>query len=176
MFTRSGVSFGVVGLGVTILAGCQLQVGPSSPRPNVMVATDKQPTRLKLTNNIRDTFRTPHTASVRSVSVTGWRGTLHRGFVNAFRDRRAGGRTLEVRMAELSYAPAAVGSHGTAAVVTHIRFQARLLDASGSVLGGLAGTVRASRAATHINDLTNNTRLAVEALYEHLTAKLLSKY
>jgi hypothetical protein len=114
------------------LTGCwHLAVGPAAPRPNVMLAQDKTPAALLLDPGIPDAFVIPGTGSVNSVPVRGWRGTLEAGFRSAFPPGSPTGRTLELIEAELTFAPAAVGFGGTAAVRATIRFKARVLDARG---------------------------------------------
>jgi len=153
-----------------------LSVGPSSPRPNILLTADKTPARLVMGPAVKNEFTIPDTASVNEVPVRGWRVTLEYGFRNAF-PQATSGRTLELIEAELSFGPAAVGRGGTAAVVGAIRFKARVLDASGAEVGALAGTATAREANTSASEegMTRNAQLAVEALYEKVAAELLIK-
>jgi hypothetical protein len=160
------------------LAGCwHLAVGPAAPRPNVMLAQDKTPAALVLDPGIADTFVIPGTGSVNSVPVRGWRGTLEAGFRSAFPPGSPTGRKLELIEAELTFAPAAVGFGGTAAVRANIRFKARVLDASGKEIGVLAGNAAAREANVSASEagMTDNASKAVEALYEVLATELLAK-
>jgi hypothetical protein len=161
----------------TLVAGCwHLAVGPSSPRPNVVLAEGKTPGEILLTPGVSDDFVIPGNASVNQIPVHGWRQTLEAGFHNAF-PSGAGKRKLELLSAELTFAPAAVGRGGTAAVVATIRFKARTLDGSGKELGVVAGTVQAREPNVSPTEagMTDNASKAVEALYEMLTAELLAK-
>jgi hypothetical protein len=161
----------------TFIAGCaNLTVGPSSPRPNVVVAPDKTPAALVLASAIAGDFVIPATASVNAVPVHGWRQTLEAGFHTAF-PSSSNGRKLELLQAELTFSPAAVSEVGTAAVFATIRFKARVLDSSDKELGVLAGTVKAREANVSPSEagMTENASKAVEALYEMLTAELLAK-
>jgi hypothetical protein len=160
------------------LTGCwHLEVGPASPRPNVMLAADRVPAALVLSRGVIDDDVIPATGSVNEVPVHGWRGTLATGFHNAFAAPGSLGRKLELLEAELSFAPAAAGYGGTAAVVAQIRFKARLLDAQGKELGALANTVKAREPNTSATEqgMTINAAKAVEALYEMLASDLLAK-
>jgi hypothetical protein len=159
------------------LAGCwHLAVGPAAPRPNVMLAQDKTPAALVLDPGIPDVFVIPGTGSVNKVPVRGWRGTLEAGYRSAF-PAGSTGRTLELIEAELTFAPAAVGFGGTAAVRATIRFKARVQDASGKEIGVLAGNVAAREANVSASEagMTDNASKAVEALYEALATELLAK-
>jgi hypothetical protein len=165
-----------------VLTGCLMGMGsnlgvePASPRPNVLVAADKTPSALILAPGITDDFVIPPTGSVHQVPVHGWRQTLDAGFHSAF-PAGGSGRKLELMEAELAFSPAAVGMGGTRAVVATIRFKARLLDASGSELGVVAGTAAAKEAdvSPTVPAMTDNAAKAVESLYEGLTAELLAK-
>jgi hypothetical protein len=155
------------------LAGCVLNVGPSSPRPNVMIRASDAPTELTLAPNIQESYVIPRSASINQVNVTGWRTTLEAGFHNAFPSGDAqSGKRLEILEADLSFSPRAVGEGGTAAVSANIRFKARLVGPSGEELGALAGTAQAREAITNVNGTTDNASKAVEAMYELLVAKL----
>jgi hypothetical protein len=166
-------------LSVGFLAGCELAVGPASPHPNVVVAADKAPGSLTVAPDILDTFVIPATGAVAPTRVSGWRGTLERGFHAAF--PTGGRRTLEIVGAELSFAPAAVSSDGsavrTAAVRAQIRFKARVISSSGKELGAIAGMVEAREANTAAGEagMTDNASKAVEAMYEYLATDLLTK-
>jgi hypothetical protein len=161
---------------LTLVACWHLAVGPSSPRPNVVIAQGKAPSALVLAPAIADDFVIAKTGSVNEVPVRGWRHTLESGFKSAF-PTPGDGRKLELMEAELSFAPAAVGMGGTAAVWAQIRFKARAVDASGNELGVLAGTVKAKEANVSATEagMTENASKAVESLFEVLTAELLSK-
>ena len=160
-----------------LLVGCgHLAVGPASPHPNVILAAAKTPGTLVLGPAVSDNFTVAGTASVNEVPVSGWRSTINTGFRNAFPSAVENGRKLELMQADLSFAPAAVGRGGTAAVVATIRFKARVVDATGE-RGVLAGTVHAREANTSASEegMTDNAAKAIEALYEMLTAELLQK-
>jgi hypothetical protein len=159
---------------VSLCACSNLAVGPSSPRPNILLTADKTPARLVMGPAIKNDLTIADTASVNEVPVRGWRVTLEYGFRNAF-PRAESGRTLELIEAELSFGPAAVGPGGTAAVVAHVRFKARVTDAAGAEVAALAGTATAREANTSASEegMTRNAQLAVEALYEKLAAELL---
>jgi hypothetical protein len=159
------------------VSGCaNLAVGPSSPHPNVILAAAKTPGTLVLGPQVSDNFTVAGTASVNEVPVSGWRKTIDAGFHNAFPSAAANGRKLELMQADLSFAPAAIGPGGTAAVVATIRFKARVIDATGE-RGVLAGTVHAREANTSASEagMTDNASKAIEALYEVLVAELLQK-
>jgi hypothetical protein len=120
---------------LVFVAACgNLRVDPASPRPNVDLAAAISPASLTLDASIRDSFVIPRTPSVNEVPVSGWRGTLTRGFDAGFKGG-ASGRVLVLREAELSFGPAAIGMGGTAAVRAHIRFKSSLVDPSGAELG-----------------------------------------
>jgi hypothetical protein len=142
-----------------------------------MLTQDKAPSVLVIMPPVPNDYVIPSNASVNEVPVHGWRTTLEYGFRNAFPAVTGSGRKLELYEAELSFAPAAVGMGGTAAVVAQIRFKARSLDPSGKELGVLAGTVRAREANTSASEqgMTSNASKAVEALYETLAAELFAK-
>jgi hypothetical protein len=166
-------------ISVLLIPGCwfsNLAVSPASPRPNVMLAEAKTPASLVLAPDIANDFVIPQNASMNAVPVHGWRQTLEAGFHNAFPSGSAG-RKLELFSAELTFAPAAVGRGGTAAVVATIRFKARVLDPSGKELAVLAATAVAREANVSPSEagMTDNASKAVEALYEVLTAELLAK-
>ncbi len=159
-----------------LVAACgHLAVEPSSPHPNVMLPANKVPGTLVLAPEITENFTIAGNASVNEVPVRGWRSTLTAGFRNAFPSGAEGGPKLELIEANLSFAPAAVGSGGTAAVVATIRFKARVIDRTGE--RALAGTVRAREANTSASEagMTDNASKAVEALYEALAGGLLQK-
>lgn len=159
-----------------LIPGCaNLAVGPSSPRPNVMVGPEAVPAELVLDPAIPDNFVIPATASVNQVPVRSWRHTLDTGYHSAFPSPGSSGRRLQLLEAALSFAPAAVSMHGTAAVVASIRFKARLVDPSGAEVAKLAGTVEAREANVTPSEqgMTDNAMKAVEALYEKLAAELL---
>jgi hypothetical protein len=161
------------------LSACwNLAVGPASPRPNVMLAQDKTPSVLALMPTIRNDYVIPGTGSVDAVPVRGWQSTLAAGFRNAFPTLTNSGRKLELYEAELSFAPAAVGMGGTAAVVAQIRYKARATDSAGKELGVLAGTVKAREANVSATEagMTDNASKAVEALYETLATELFAKF
>jgi hypothetical protein len=154
-----------------------LAVGPASPRPNIAVAPDKAPSALVLAPEIATDFEIKATGSVNAVPVRDWRHTLEAGYKNAFTTPSTG-RTLELVSAELAFSPAAVSSHGaTMGVVATIRFKARLVDASGKMLGELAGTAAAPEADVSPNEegMTDNASKAVESLFEMITRDLLAK-
>jgi hypothetical protein len=159
-----------------LVPGCaKLAVGPSSPRPNVMVAPEAVPAELVLDPAIPDNFLIPSTASVNQVPVRSWRQTLDTGYHSAFPSPGTSGRRLQLIEAGLSFAPAAVSMRGTAAVIASIRFKARLVDSSGAEVAKLAGTVEAREANVSPSEqgMTDNAMKAVEALYEKLAAELL---
>ncbi|HEX7604662.1 MAG TPA: hypothetical protein VF316_23750 [Polyangiaceae bacterium] len=160
-----------------LVAGCvPLTVGPSSPRPNVMVAADKTASKQVLGPLVQSEFVVPGNGSVDEVTVTGWRQTLDTGFRNAWPTSRPNGRTLEILDTELSFAPAAVTVRGGAvAVRAQIRYKARLLDGTGQEIGVAAGTVEAREATGSVNGMTDNAAKAVESLYEKLSTDLLAK-
>lgn len=158
------------------IPGCaNLTVGPSAPRPNVMVAAEDVPAGLVMDAAILDNFVIPGTASVNQVPVHSWRQTLETGYRSAFPSAGSSGRRLELLEAAPSFAPAAVSMNGTAAVIASIRFKARLLDSSGAELAKLAGTVTAREANVSPSErgMTDNAMKAVEALYEKLATELL---
>lgn len=162
-------------LGVLILvAACgNLRVDPASPRPNVDLAPAVSPVSLTLDASIRDSFVIPHTPSVNEVPVSGWRGTLTRGFDAAFKGG-ASDHVLVLREAELSFGPAAIGMGGTAAVRAHIRFKSSLVDPSGNEVGRISGDVDARDAATSPNPeaMTMNAAQATEAMYEQIADRI----
>ncbi len=129
-----------------LVPGCaNLAVGPSSPRPNVMVGPEVVPADLVLDPAIPDNFVIPATASVNQVPVRSWRQTLNTGYHSAFPLPGSSGRQMQLLAAELSFAPAAVSMHGTAAVVASIRFKARLVDSSGAEVGKAGRDGRGTR-------------------------------
>jgi uncharacterized lipoprotein YbaY len=154
-----------------LLSGCSLNVGPSSPHPNVMVRANDAPAALVLDPSIQESFVIPRTGSINPVNVTGWRTTLENAFHNAFPEGN-GGRKLEILQAELGFSPRAVSQAGTAAVSANIRFKARLVSATGDELGVLAATAQAREAVTNVNDTTANAAKAVEAMYEMLASEM----
>jgi hypothetical protein len=160
------------------VSGClwDLTVNPTSPRPNVVIAADKSPAVLVLAPTIASDFVIPGNGSVNDVTVHGWRQTLEAGFHAAF-PTGPSGRKLELMEAQLAFGPAAAGWGGTAAVVASIRYKARVLDAQGNELSVFAGTAtaRAANTAANAQGMTANAGMAVEALYEGLTAELLAK-
>jgi hypothetical protein len=161
-----------------LVAGCaNLTVGPSSPRPNVLIAAEAAPAELVLDAAISDNFVIPATASVNQVPVRSWRQTLGAGYHSAFPSAGSSGRRLELLEAELSFSPAAVSRDGTAAVIASIRFKSRLLDSSGAEVAKLAGTVEAREVNVRPSEegMTDNAKKAVEALYEKLAVELLQK-
>jgi hypothetical protein len=161
-----------------LVPGCaNLAVGPSSPRPNVMVGPEAVPADLVLDPAIPDKFVIPGTASVNQVPVRSWRQTLNTGYHSAFPSPGSAGRRLQLLEAGLSFAPAAVSTYGTAAVIASIRFKARLVDSSGAEVARLAGTVEAREANVSPSErgMTDNAMKAVEALYEKLATELLQK-
>jgi hypothetical protein len=159
-----------------LVPGCaNLTVGPSAPRPNVMVAAEDVPAGLVLDPAIPDNFVIPGTASVNQVPVHRWRQTLEIGYRSAFPSAGSSGRRLELLEVGLSFAPAAVSKYGTAAVIANIRFKARLVDSSGAEVAKLAGMVEAREANVSPSEqgMTDNAMKAVEALYEKLATELL---
>lgn len=161
-----------------LFPGCgSLAVGPSAPRPNVMVAAEDAPAGFVLNAAIPDSFVIPATASVNQVPVRNWRQTLNTGYHSAFPSAGSSGHRLELLEAGLEFAPVAVSRNGTAAVIASIRFKARLLDSSGAEVATLAGTVTAREANVSPSELgmTDNAKKAVEALYEKLAAELLHR-
>ena len=57
------------------LAGCVLNVGPSSPRPNVMIRASDAPTELTLAPNIQESYVIPRSASIVFRSLAPSNGT-----------------------------------------------------------------------------------------------------
>src|SRR5581483_10936065 len=89
------------------LAGCwHLEVGPASPRPNVMLTPDRVPAALVLAAAVSNDDVIPATGSVNEVPVHGWRQTLETGFHNAYGTPGVLGRKLEILEAELTFSPA----------------------------------------------------------------------
>ena len=158
--------------------GCgTLSVGAGAPRPNVMVAVDKQPSTLVLDPGILDASEIPPIGAIPTVEVRDWRQSLTAGYQSAFPAGAPAGVTLVLLKAELSFAPASAGRHEVTTMQAMVRFQARLLDAAGNELGTLAGTALAPGATASFNerDLSANAATAVEALYERLATDLLSR-
>lgn len=168
-------------VGASLLGCADLTVGPSTPRPNVLVAQRLAPTSLVLGPAIKDEFLVPATRSVSEVPVQSWRQTLTSGFRNAFPAARGEpGRRLELLEAELSFGPAAVSPQmfdRTTAVYGTIRFKARLLSASGEEEATIAGTVhsREANVSATPEGMTESAMNVVEALYERLATDLLSR-
>ncbi|MEO6777093.1 MAG: hypothetical protein ABI467_29450 [Kofleriaceae bacterium] len=169
----------MVGLLTTLVAivlatACgNLRVDPASPRPNVDLPAASAPGRVELAPAILDSFVIPKTGSVNQVPVTGWRGTLLRGFQSGF-GTGSSGQVLVLREAELTFGPAAIGTGGTAAVRARIRFKSSLSDASGTEVGRISGEVSARDAATSPTPeaMTANAAQAVEAMYEQIAEKI----
>lgn len=165
---------------VALFAGCRpnLTVVPTTPKPNVALSADSAPAALKLADSVKDEFSTTEEGGVMAVPVKGWRSTLTKGFESAFNPSGKEGRTLEILMADLSFAPAAVAAnHNVVAVRAQIRFKARLLAADGTELGIVAGTAEARDANTSPSSetMTANAAQAVETMYEGLTSELIQK-
>lgn len=147
--------------------GCVLNVGPSSPRPNVLMHASDAPAGLVLAQGVQETYVIPRTGSINQINVSGWRTTLEAGFHNAFPTETAqNGRQLEILQAELGFSPRAVGPGGTAAISANVRFKARLLGPSHEELGIFVGTAQAREAITSVSGTTDNASKAVEAMYE----------
>jgi hypothetical protein len=159
---------------ILLAAGCgNLRVNAATPHPNVDLPAALSPKKLELAPAIADAFVIPKTDAVNQVPVTGWRTTLARGFESGFKDS-ASQLVLQLREADLSFGPAALGRGGTAAVRARIRFKSSLLDASGKEVGRVFGEVEARDAATSPTPeaMTANASQAVEAMYEAIAAKL----
>ncbi|HEX8796202.1 MAG TPA: hypothetical protein VF765_34870 [Polyangiaceae bacterium] len=161
------------------LGGCfhlpqsNLRVDPASPRPNVDLPAAGAPSRLKLGDSIVDQFVIPKSDSVNAVPVSGWRTTLSRGFDSGFKGGTSG-LVLQIREAELTFAPAALRGGITSAARARIRYKASLLDPSGKELARLSGDADAHDAITQPQPsaMTANAAQAVEAMYETIAAKL----
>jgi hypothetical protein len=88
-----------------------LQVGPSSPKPEIDFPLQGPPDILQLSESIVDEFRIPRQSGSTPVQVTGWRETLEAGFVASLGahgdgSRAAGrtqARTLLLRSVRLSF-------------------------------------------------------------------------
>jgi hypothetical protein len=164
----------VAAAAILLTAACgNLRVNAASPRPNVDLPAAISPVKLDLDPAIVDEFVIPKTDAVNQVPVTGWRSTLSKGFENGF---KGGSSTfvLQLREADLSFGPAAIGPGGTAAVRARIRFKSSIVDASGKELARVGGEVVARDAATSPSPegMTANASEAVEAMYEGIAAKI----
>lgn len=166
---------GVLGL-VTFMAfavGCRPEVRAGSPRPNVAIAGDQAPAELEIGQTVPNDFETPQT-SVASIKVHDWHTTLNNGFQSAFAGATSSSK-LQILLAELSFAPAAVTSTGgVRAVQAQIRYKVRVVDASGEEVGVATGTVSAREANSAGTDdaMTTNASLAVEAMYEAIASQI----
>jgi len=150
-----------------------LRVDPAAPRPNVDLPAAEAPSKLQIDDSIVDQFVIPKSDSVNAVPVSGWRSTLTRGFESGFKGGSSG-LVLQIREAELTFAPAALVGGVTAAARARIRYKASLLDPSGKELVRLSGDADAHDAVTQPQPpaLTANAAQAVEAMYEKIAAEL----
>lgn len=150
-----------------------LRVDPASPRPNVDLPAAAAPSKLQLDDSIVDQFVIPKSDSVNAVPVSGWRSTLTHGFESGFKGGTSG-LVLQIREADLTFAPAALIGGVTAAARARIRYKASLLDPSGKEIARLSGDADAHDVATRPQPsaLTANAAQAVEAMYEAIAAAL----
>ena len=158
------------------LAGCgPLMVTRTTPHPNLVSAPERTPAQLTFSDAILDGFAIPETGTVRTVQVTGWRGTLEDAFQSAFPSGGVSGLTLELVSTELTFTPLAMDSTGTTrAVKAVIRFRARLLS-EGTEIAVVAGTAEAREAITSPStaEMTRSAGQAVEAMFEAIAAEIM---
>jgi len=161
------------------------KLGMVNPTPNVLLPASSLTISLNL-DAVDDEFHTAENqeqpdASVLSIAVTGWRGTLENGFSNGYARYFAGsparGATdlaLVVRVARLAFVDLGMGrSNGYHRIAAQIRFQAELIDAQQRVRKTWADTAVA-RTAVDVwwhngpprEDMSSTTASAVEAMFE----------
>ena len=183
MRLQSALLRGAVALSITLAGGCALTVGMANPRPNLDLPQSQQSLALNLDSNIHDEFSVPSQNGVIGADFKGWRSSLENGFRSGFAEsfKAAADKadlTVAIVEAEPSFAPTSVAVNqygstiGAASIVAQIRYKARLLDASGNVVGRSAGTVRAKTSITNRFEATNTVANAIETLYEKLAEDL----
>jgi hypothetical protein len=171
-------------LGVLLSLGCVsapvAHIAKSSPKPNIDLPERNLALGLALDEQVKDAFKVAPRSGLPETEVTAWRTTLEKGFHNglgtAFHTKEPKAElTLQLVEAELEFVPSAVDAYGRAAAAeAHIRYKARLLDASGNVLRRSSGTVPSKRSTGDHNEYTLVAKSAVETMYERISSELFS--
>ncbi|MFL5251277.1 MAG: hypothetical protein ACJ79V_25945, partial [Myxococcales bacterium] len=150
-----------VALVSVVLCGCAttIVVGTLNPRSNVAVGTDDEHTLgLSLGPEVRNDFDLPARNRIPETQVHSWHGTLSSGFHEAFAPyfhvAEPADLVIAFDRADIGWAPMAVSARGrVTALDALVQYRARLVDASGKVLGVAADTARSKSPAVDYDGL-----------------------
>jgi hypothetical protein len=145
------------------------------PKPFVDLPTSSWKLALELAPEVPDAFEVPEQNGVTPVPVEGWRTSLTNGFKSgpARFFAPAVGNDADLKLvilrAELDFVPTTLLARGgavlgAASVVARIRYMARLVRASGDVVGRAQGEVASTQQWSGAGGSSTTSRAASEAL------------
>ncbi|MSP60342.1 MAG: hypothetical protein EXR72_08370 [Myxococcales bacterium] len=146
-------------------------IGPANPQPKIHLPPSPTTLRLVLAPAVADAFQVRRDPILRT-EVTGWRGTLTRGFESGpgarFASPAAGAPAdlvLEITAASVDLQTIEVAHQNVVlSARVDLTYSARLLDARGQELHATTASIR--RLARWTHDPTPSVESAVAAMYE----------